>query len=346
MRKARRVLAAVSTSLLAVAVPATRAFAAFAPNSFTVTTSDPSGMAADGETVQVNGYYTTAAGGTATVTTYECLAGAVGSGNPPVLDKTQCDTNFTAGVNPDPSTHAFTDYIVYDLQFTTGGGTPVDCGATSTTCVIVGDVPPGDVMGYADDDGEDACNSTVFSLPQTGSLTKQTAPAGAAPGSTPYPRVAVGQRVNVTLTSTGSDYDGSRNGDDDASDASDCVEIGGVVQKSFGSGVVSWHAKPGPGLEEGGPVTFISSYTIPSGTPPGSTVCDRGLVSGIPSAGKWVDQASNIVCFTVGVSAIVPEARWPVALPIGGALAGGAVWVLRRRRRPAPDRGTGGPTRD
>jgi len=319
MRRVARIGTVVTAVVLAVAVPSARAFAA---NTFTVTPADPSGMATDGETVPFSG--ADAALPDTNVTVYECLASAGGVGT--VLDYSQCDSTNTSAVTADASGN-FSGYIVYDMTFTTSPASPatpvaVNCGATGTTCDIVADVPPGDVEGEQPEDGEDAC-SHAFVPPQNGTILKTTNVVGST--------VVPGQVVTATITFHSGDYDTSRNRGDDSSNAADCVELNGQPLK-VGSGV-SWHEKPGPSLGDGtGTSTFVSTYTVPA-TAASGTICDRGVVSGVPSSGKWVDQYSNVVCFTVTTGAILPESRWAVALPLGGLAVGWAVLLLRRRRQ-------------
>ena len=318
IRRLARALTAASATVLAVAVPSARAFAA---NTFTATPADPSGMATDGETVPFSGVYASSPG--TSVTVYECLASAIGTGTPAVLDYTQCDPNNSVTVPSASNGGSFSGFIVYDMSFTTTQATPVavNCGATGTTCDVVADVPPGDVEGEQPEDGEDSCTH-AFVPPANGTIVKTTNVVGST--------VAPGQVITATLTFNSGDYDTTRNKGDDSSNASDCVELNGVPLKV--SSGVSWHEKPGPSLGNGsGTSTFTATYTVPA-TAAGETICDRGVVSGIPSSGKWVDQYSNTVCFTVTTGAVLPESRWPLALPVGGMMAGGSLVWFRRRR--------------
>jgi len=86
--------------------------------------------------------------------------------------------------------------------------------------------------------------------------------------------------------------------------------------------------------------TFTTSYTITQR--PGTTVCDRGQVSGEPADGTWdatrndITERSAQLCLTVEMPAVTPEVPSVLLLPASAGLVGlGAFWLDRRRRTKA-----------
>ncbi len=82
--------------------------------------------------------------------------------------------------------------------------------------------------------------------------------------------------------------------------------------------------------------TFDTSYTITQR--PGTTVCDRGQVSGEPAGDTLfpvlpITEQSAQLCFTVEMPAVTPEVPSVLLLPASAVLVGlGAFWLDRRRR--------------
>jgi len=81
---------------------------------------------------------------------------------------------------------------------------------------------------------------------------------------------------------------------------------------------------------------FDTSYTITQR--PGTTVCDRGQVSGEPAGDTLfptlpITEQSAQLCFTVEMPAVTPEVPSVLLLPASAVLVGlGAFWLDRRRR--------------
>ena len=98
-----------------------------------------------------------------------------------------------------------------------------------------------------------------------------------------------------------------------------------------------------PDASLGGPApnngTFNTSYTITQR--PGTKVCDRGQVSGVPTAGTVfpffpITEQSAQLCFTVEMPAVTPEVPSVLLLPASAGVVGfGAFWLDRRRRAKA-----------
>ena len=316
-------IASAAAAVLGVALPAARAFAWFTANTLTVVTADPSGPA-DGETVRVSGRWTNATGATTTTSVYECPVSAV----PDVghhVDPTRCDPrNVDAGVPTKGADHAFSDYLVWDATFSPPAAptSTVDC-RVAHACAVVAD---GSFTGFfADMAREETDRSScggVFTIHRGRQLIKSTDVTGDV--------VAPGQTITSTFTLPNGEYDPSRD-DGRASEVTDCVRLGDTVLAVGAAG--SWHEKPGPPVGTGAePLTFQSTYTVPADTPAGTRVCDRGVVSGIPAGPHEPNEYSRTLCFTVGDGPVLPEAPWPLALPVS-ALAVGAGWHVWRRRR-------------
>ena len=79
--------------------------------------------------------------------------------------------------------------------------------------------------------------------------------------------------------------------------------------------------------------TFTTSYTITQS--PGTTVCDRGSVSGEPTfgTGNTGTEKSAQLCFTVEMPAVTPEVPSVLLLPASAALVGFGAFFADRRRR-------------
>jgi hypothetical protein len=81
--------------------------------------------------------------------------------------------------------------------------------------------------------------------------------------------------------------------------------------------------------------TFTTFLTITES--PGTTVCDRGRISGtpVPGTGNTGTEKSAQLCFTVQMPAVTPEVPSSIMLPIAatGVIAVASALAYRRRRR-------------
>ena len=80
--------------------------------------------------------------------------------------------------------------------------------------------------------------------------------------------------------------------------------------------------------------TFTTFLTITES--PGTTVCDRGRVSGEPvwGTGNTGTEKSAQLCFTVQMPAVTPEVPSSIMLPIAAAGSIAAASAMAYRRRP------------
>jgi hypothetical protein len=109
-------------------------------------------------------------------------------------------------------------------------------------------------------------------------LHKDTTP----PPGTP---VAPGQEITVDITWRVSDWVAP-----DLHKALDCVYINNRYVPELSGG-----ERPTPNDGH-----FAYRYIVPAEVPPGSTICDRGFVSGPNGAEDYAREISNLVCFPVG----------------------------------------------
>ena len=135
-----------------------------------------------------------------------------------------------------------------------------------------------------------------------------------------------GQRITVTVS-----WQPSGSGRPEPTKVTNCVELGGFASKPLSEHVRS----------DISGMSHQFSYDAPEQS--GTQLCDRGAVDG---AGGSTDK-SQILCYSIGPSAALPESSLPVLLPLGAVIILGlaALGILRRRDRlwpnsPAVKRGT------
>jgi hypothetical protein len=284
--------------------------------------SDPTTGPFDGETLAVTGAYTNSAGSTGPIDILECVTAYVPSDGSR-LNRAWCDSNnIVSGIRPDLSAGDYSSYFVFDVSFVpTATGSQVDCSA-SGACELVADAsPPGDVAAAMPMKGVRACNGAFHGDP-VGSLSKSTQPPGGTSSQDPntLPTVSPGQTITASLSWNTANFVGQ------TSEASDCIQVGGVDFDTLAS-----ESKPGP-TPTPGTTKYISTYTVPASASAGSIICDRGRVSGMPTGANPTTQKSNVVCFQVGPPTATPESRAPIAAGlVGMGLVCG--YVIKRRRR-------------
>lgn len=143
--------------------------------------------------------------------------------------------------------------------------------------------------------------------------------------------VIQGATVAVTISWDPRTFSGSN-----VDQVRDCVYLSTHPWKShYGSGKdlgspSDTELKPAPNNG-----TFTTFLTITES--PGTTVCDRGRVSGtpVPGTGNTGTEKSAQLCFTVQMPAVTPEVPSSIMLPIAatGLIAAASALTYRRRRR-------------
>jgi len=235
--------------------------------------------------------------------------------------------------------------IALTLFVSTPAGAVSSCGAGCHA--LANDRPPDEGTGPTTGRGDDACDGRdrVPFVPSDGhrpvvKTVTVTEPDGSAQHYSTTQRhkygadflVSQGATVAVTITWDPSTFKGNN-----VDRVRDCVY----------STSSSWWSPNGLGRESGTPRdvslepapnngTFTTSYTITQR--PGTSVCDRGQVSGVPASGTLfpvfpiTDQSAQL-CFTVEMPAVTPEVPSVLLLPASAVLVGlGAFWLDRRRR--------------
>jgi hypothetical protein len=167
-------------------------------------------------------------------------------------------------------------------------------------------------MTVADPGTGNSCHGYFMGPPDSAvTITSDAGPTGST--------INPGQTITVTVS-----WSSERPGKPEPSKVDNCVQVGSDVSDSL-----SQQVRP--------EITGASeqfSYSVPSQS--GAQLCDRGAVEGAGNAtGK-----SDILCYSIGPSAALPETTFPILLPIGGVVTAGALaFVLARFRRSVLRRG-------
>jgi len=219
------------------------------------------------------------------------------------------------------------------------------CGAGCH--IMADDRPPDEGTGPTTGRGDDACDGRdwVPFLPSDGhrpvvKTVTVTEPDGSSQHYSTTERrkygadflVTQGATVAVIITWDPSTFKGNN-----VDRVRDCVySTSSPSWSPYGLGRESGTA-PNASLEQApNNGAFDTSYTITQR--PGSTVCDRGQVSGEPTDGTLfpvfpITEQSAQLCFTVEMPAVTPEVPSVLLLPASAVLVGlGAFWLDRRRR--------------
>jgi hypothetical protein len=168
----------------------------------------------------------------------------------------------------------------------------------------------------------------TVTITEPGGSTQHYTTTGASTQNTDF-GVNQGATVTVTITWDSTTFNGSN-----LDQVWDCVYSSTSPWSSpYGSGTdlgtpPDTELKPAPNSG-----TFTTSYTITQ--MPGTTVCDRGRVSGTPVSGTGNDgtEKSAQLCFDVQMAAVLPEVSSVLLLPASAGMVGLGAFVLMRRRR-------------
>jgi hypothetical protein len=278
----------------------------------------------------------------AVVTLYECE----GSYNPALgtrVDTSFCDTGHAVATTANSDGSLSSTYMTFEDPLVTQnapGG--YDC---SSGCHILADDPPPDAIdAMTQVHGDNACNGhtgapyqpstgfgpavkTVTVTEPDGSSQHYTTTDASTQGTEFF--VNQGAKLAVTITWDHHTFSGSN-----VDQVWDCVY----------SSTSPWSSPYGSGTNLGTPPdsvlkpapnsgTFTTSYTINQTV--GTTVCDRGRVSGMPVGGTGNDgtEKSAQLCFTVEMPAVTPEVASVLLLPASAGIVGFGAFLLVRRRR-------------
>lgn len=111
----------------------------------------------------------------------------------------------------------------------------------------------------------------------------------------------------------------------------DCVRIGSTI-------VIALSEQEKPTLNDG---TFVDTFTIPTDTSPGSTVCVRTRLSGQPAGSNVSTQKGNDACFAVVAASVEGGSTTSTTVGSGGSTTSTTVGTGGSTTDPG---GTGGST--